>query len=58
MWAADKFTMFVTAFATKPFHEKASQVVINLFFEKQLHCYLITKDSRALIRIRIHTEQL
>ena len=28
------------SFATKPFHEKASQVVINLFLEEQLHCDL------------------
>ena len=25
------------SFSTKPFHEKASQVVINLFLEEQLH---------------------
>ena len=44
-WAADNCTTFVT----KLFHEKASQVVINLFLEEQLSCHLITKDSHALI---------
>ena len=42
MWLADNCTMFVTAF-------QASQVVINLFLEEQLHYHLITKDSRAVI---------